>query len=312
MKILFFGTDDFALPSLKALAECRHELVALTTQPDKPKGRGRKVEASPIKKFALDRRIPCLQPETPNDPAFLAQLKSASGGQADLIVLVAYGHLLKKELLEFPRFGGINLHPSLLPKYRGAAPIQWAIWKGEKTTGVTTIQMSEKIDAGEILLQRDVSIGNEETYGELSNRLSEIGAQLLLETLDGIEAGKIKGRPQDEREASRAPKIEKEDYQIDWGKPGLEISNQIRALSPIPGAFTFFRGERMEILAGRFEWGEGEKDAVGRIFLSKKELKVATEDGFILLLRIKPAGRREMDAQDFINGFRPIEGEIFG
>ena len=315
MKILFIGTDNFALPSFKALAESRHKIIATITQPDRPKGRGRKVEPSPVKRFAQERQIPCLQPENPNDPSFLSQLQAALTGHPDLIVLIAYGHLLKKKLLAVPRLGGVNLHPSLLPKYRGAAPIQWAILKGEKITGVTTIQMNEKIDSGEILHQREVSIGEEETYGELSTRLSQAGAQLLLETLEGIESGKITGQLQEEREASSAPKIQKEDCKIDWTRSGLEIANQIRGLSPTPCAYTYFRGERFQILKGsysKFEIRNSKFEITGSIFIDGKQLKVSTRDGYIFLKRVKPSGKQEMDAQDFINGFHPEEGEKFG
>jgi methionyl-tRNA formyltransferase len=321
MRILFFGTDEFSLPSLKALAESSHEIIAVVTQPDRPRSRGRKVEPTPVKKFAQENGIPCLHPEIPHDPAFLSQLKSISDVQPDLLVLVAYGHILKKELLEIPRMGGINLHPSLLPKYRGAAPIQWAILKGEKTTGVTTIRISDKIDSGEILLQKEVPIEIGETYGELSPHLAEIGAQLILKTLEGVETGKIEGQLQDDREASLAPKIKKEDCLINWSKPGLEIANQIRALSPTPGTFTFFRGERIQILKGSYSESRNEELPIlanhesrtaGTILISGKEMKILTNDGILLVKRIKPSGKREMSIQDFINGYHPMNGEKLG
>jgi methionyl-tRNA formyltransferase len=326
LRILFFGTDRFALPTLKALVESTHEIITIVTQPDRPRGRGRKVEPTPVKKFAKENKIHCLEPENPKDSAFLSRLKSISDKQPDLLVLVAYGHILRNELLEIPRMGGINLHPSLLPKYRGAAPIQWAILKGEKTTGVTTIRISKKIDSGEILLQKEVPIEVGETYGELSPRLAEFGAQLILKTLDGVETENIEGRRQDDSKASHAPKIKKEDYLIDWSKPGLEIANQIRAFSPSPGAYTYFRGIRLLILKGILTEdqiplpplikgemkGDSEYRSEGMINLKGEELLVSTKDKLISIIRLKPSGKREMSIQDFINGYHPKSGEILG
>ncbi len=244
MKIVFMGTPDFAEESLKALYEAKHDILAVVTNIDKPQGRGMKLVASPVKQFAVNHGLTVMQPEkVRNNKDFIDQIKDL---QPDLICVVAYGKILPQELLDIPKLGCINVHGSLLPKYRGAAPIQWAVINGEKTTGITTMYMDAGMDTGDILLKQEVTIGEDETTGELWGRLSKIGAKLLIETLSKIENGTINRIKQGD-DFSLAPMLSKEMANIDWeNKTATEIKNLIRGLNPIMGAYSFLNGKKIK------------------------------------------------------------------
>ncbi len=234
MKIVFMGTPDFAIPSLKAIYQSKYDLIAVVTTPDKERGRGQKVTFTPVKQFAVENNIPVYQPEKlKGNDEFVNQMKEL---QPDLFVVVAF-RILPKEIFEIPKYGSFNLHASLLPKYRGAAPIQWAIIKGETETGLTTFKLAEKVDTGNIYLQVKVPIHPEDNFGTLHDRLSELGADVIMQTISLIESGNYQLLPQDDSLASPAPKITKEICKIDWNKPAEEIHNLVRGLSPYPAAF---------------------------------------------------------------------------
>ncbi len=237
------GTPDFAIPSLKRLIQSRHAVVGVVTIPDKPKGRGRRLSASPVKIFALEHDLKVLTPERLEDESFVDALKELS---PDLIVVVAF-RILPEVIFSLPPLGTINLHASLLPKYRGAAPINWAIMNGETKTGLTTFYIKKKVDTGDIILQREIEIYPEENFGQLHDRMAELGAEVLLQTVDLIEKGEAKAFRQDEALATPAPKITPEHCQIDWSREAVQIKNQIRGLAPSPGAFTQFRGKILKI-----------------------------------------------------------------
>jgi methionyl-tRNA formyltransferase len=249
-----------------------------------------------------------MQPEDPNSPAFLNELTEL---EPEAFVVAAYAHKLGADLLGLPVFGCINIHPSLLPLYRGAAPVNWAIIRGEKRTGITIMKMNERFDAGEILMQQGVDIGEDETAGELSRRLSTLGSDLLLKTLKGIELGTIEPRVQDESRATRAPRIGKSDCRVDWSESALEIKNLVRGLNPRPGAFSHFRGKVIKLLRTEVLSREG-RDEPGKIVGLESGIMVMTGDGVLGLISLQPEGKREMSWSDFKNGFRPELGEEFG
>ncbi|MGY4707569.1 methionyl-tRNA formyltransferase [Candidatus Bipolaricaulota sp. J31] len=290
---------------MKALAE-RGWVVAAITQPDRPAGRGLQLTSPPVKLAAQELGLPLFQPRSINKPDSLAYLR---GLAPDLIVVAAFGQLLKKAVLELPRYGCINVHASLLPKYRGAAPIQWAIIRGERWTGVTTVIMDEGMDTGPILLQRAVRIGEDETAGELAARLAELGAELIVETVEGYLGGRIRPKPQPP-EGTLAPKITEEHARIDWTADARTIHNLVRGLAPAPGAYTTFRGKRVKIHRTKPLPGAAEA-APGEILPHRKRLLVATGDGVLEVLSLTPAGKREIRGADFLNGYRPRPGERF-
>jgi methionyl-tRNA formyltransferase len=311
MQIAFFGTPDFALPSLVKLHQAGFDIRCVVTAKEKPKGRGLKIIPSPVKVKAQEFGIEVYEPEKPNTGEFYELLAPKN---LDVCVLVAYGYILKPPLLGLPKKGFINLHPSLLPKYRGAAPINWAIIRGEKQTGVTTFLMNEKVDAGSIIQQKSLAISAEETAGELTPRLAELGAELLVETLKIIEQNDFPIIIQKDQEIILAPKIKDSDRMIDWTKSDLEIHNLIRGLSPIPGAYTFFRNKRVECLkclrhsAAVFQ----AQPAPGTIILPNKDLVVATGNGTLNITQLKIEGGKIITGRDFINGQRIKPMEKFG
>ena len=235
LRIVFFGTPEFAVPSLRALLAGRDPVIGVVCQPDKPAGRGQQLTVPPVKRAALRAGLAVFQPEKLRAPETLETLASWA---PDLIVVAAYGKILPKHVLELPRLGCINVHASLLPKYRGAAPIQWAILRGEERTGITIMCMNERMDAGDILLQQEIDIGPQETYGELQARLAEVGARALMETIARLHAGTLMPQPQREDEMTLAPMIKKEDGRIDWTQPAVHIARMVRAFNPWPSAFT--------------------------------------------------------------------------
>lgn len=306
-RVIFFGTPEFAVPSLNALIEAGEDVVSVVTQPDRPKGRGRVISPSPIKELALKHGIPVLHPERIRDKVFIQGLKDLT---PDIIIVVAYGRILPKEILEIPPLGCINLHASLLPRYRGAAPVNWAIIKGENETGVTTILMDVGMDTGPILLSERVIIGDEETAGELAGRLAGVGAGLLLKTIGGLRTGSIRPTPQDHTQATYAPMLKKEDGHIDWGKGAEDIRNLVRGMSPWPGAYTYWQGIRINIYKGRIK-EDGIKDRPGTVLRASSDgIEVATGRGIFVITELQPEGRKRMEASEFLKGYRVEKDQV--
>ncbi len=318
MRLIFCGTPQFAVPSLKhLLAQPEFQVVAAITQPDRPRGRGHEVSFSPVKEAALAAKIPVHQPEKIRTPEAQELLQSLA---PDAIVIIAYGQIIPARLLPIPKFGWINLHASLLPKYRGAAPINWAIVSGETKTGVTSMRIDAGMDTGEILLQKEMDIGRTETAPELTTRMSELGAPIMVETLRGLGANTISPRPQDHADASNAPMLKKELGKIDWSLPAQKIFNRIRGFAPWPGAYTTFRGQSCSI------WGEPVSNdpgsqlestastaAPGTLQIHRNEVSVRCGGTTHLrLIAVKLEGRRQVSASEFANGARLQSGEHFG
>lgn len=308
-RLVFFGTPDFAVASADALHAAGMPPAAVVTAPDKPAGRGMKLQISPMKAWALKHDLPVLQPEDFLEASFLQNLKRF---QAELFVIVAF-RILPAEVFSMPPLGTINLHGSLLPKYRGAAPINWAIIEGETETGVTTFVIDDKVDTGNILLQRKTAIGAEETFGELYGRLKELGAALLVETVRKYTAGQISPQPQI-GEATRAPKIKPEMCRIDWRAPAERIRNLVRGLCPAPAAYTTFRGRRLKVFRCR-AWRESDRGAPGEILIANAragELRVACGDGSVILEEVQLEGKKRMAAAAFLRGADLTPGDVFG
>jgi methionyl-tRNA formyltransferase len=307
MRVVFLGTPEFAVPSLQALA-ARHEVAAVFTQPDRPKGRGNRLAESPVKLAAAKLGIPIYQPERIRRPPNLELLRAF---ETDLMVVVGYGQLIPQSIIDLPRQGILNVHASLLPAYRGAAPIQWAIANGETRTGITIMQIDAGLDTGDMLLAHLVAIDSEETAPELSGRLAPIGAELLIEAIRHIEAGTAIWEKQDERRATYAPILKKEDGLIDWSRPAQVIYNRLRGFTPWPGAYTAFRNRQLLIL--RAHPAETYRIAPGRMHMDKRRLLVGCgEDSTLELLELQLAGKSPMTAEAFLNGYRPSEDELVG
>lgn len=296
MKILFMGTPDFAAASLQALLKNGHEVCAVFSQPDKPKGRGHKLQPTPTKTLAEEYRVPVYQPVTLRDAAVQEQIAELS---PDLIVVVAYGKLLPKEVLALPRLGCINVHGSLLPKYRGAAPIQWAVLNGEKKTGVTTMYMAEGMDTGDIILTAETEIGETETSGELFDRLKDLGADLLLETLCRLEAGTAPRIPQNDTDATLAPMLKKEMAEIDWAKSAGEIVNLVRGMNPWPCAFTKFESKKLKIFKVHMVNLEGTPSG---LTVQNGDLAVYTGDKAVVIDELQPENGKRMSGKSFLLG----------
>lgn len=305
MRVVFAGTPEVALPSLEAIAGSPHELVAVVTRPDAPSGRGRKLIASPVAAWAEERAVPVLKPEHPRDPEFQQQLKELA---ADVCAVVAYGALLPQSALDIPRLGWINLHFSLLPAYRGAAPVQHAIWAGEELTGATTFRIVKELDAGPTYGVMVQTIHDDDTAGSLLGRLAEGGASLLVATLDGLETGEIDERTQT-GDPTYAPKITVEDARVDWTKPTMAVDRQIRACTPAPGAWTTFAGERIKI--GPTNGSDHVELAPGELSVRKNDVLVGTGGRPVRLGLVKPFGKKEMPAADWARGARVESGVRF-
>jgi len=298
MKIIFMGTPDFAIPSLKTLVESRHDVLAVVTAPDKQRGRGRKISFTPVKKFAVENNIPTLQPEKlKNNPQFVEDLKKYD---IDLYVVVAF-RILPPEVFTIPQFGSFNLHGSYLPKYRGAAPIQWALINGETETGLTTFKLAEKVDTGNIYLQKKVEIFNEDSLGTLHDRLSEIGAEIVLDTVDMIDEGSYKHIRQDDSLATPAPKITKETSFIDWNLPAFKIHNLVRGLSPIPCAHFIHKNKNIKVY--RSEIVDRNDLKPGEFAQSKTELQVGCGENALRILELQQEGKKRMGTEEFLRGF---------
>jgi methionyl-tRNA formyltransferase len=307
VRAVFLGTPEFAVPTLAAMLEAGVEVAGVVTQPDRPSGRGQAPAAPPVKRLALGRGLAVFQPLKIKAPEAVAWVQER---QPEAIVVVGYGQIIPAAIFDFPRLGTVNVHASLLPKYRGAAPIQWAIANGETRTGVTTMRIEEGLDTGDILLQRETPIGSDETAPELSRRLAEAGAELLVETLRGLEAGTITPRKQNQAEATLAPLLKKEDGRINWARSAAAIRNQVRGFDPWPGAYTAFRGEFLHLRRVRVAGGPAGDP--GRLEVDGRTLRVACGEGWLELLELQPEGKKRMTAQEFLNGRRPASGEKLG
>ena len=307
--ILFVGTPEFALPSLEKLVERGYEIAAVVTQPDRPKGRGKHLVAPPVKVAAARWNIPVLQPQKVRDPSFLEILKQFP---ADLIVVAAFGQILPREVLYFPPLGCINVHPSLLPRYRGAAPLNWTLINGETRTGVTIMYMDEGLDAGDILLQKETPIDQEESFGHLHDRLAALGADLLVRAIQLLETHQAPRIPQDNSLSSYAPRLKKEHGLIRWDQEVSVIVNQIRGLSPSPCAYTFLDGKTLKIFAARgIEQPVSEKP--GQVRSGTKEgLPVTAKNGYVVLKDIQMENRKRMNASDFLRGYELRPDAVLG
>lgn len=316
MKIVFMGTPEFAIPSLQKIVESNHDLLAVVTAPDKQRGRGREVKPTPVKEFALKNKIKVFTPEKLSDKNFITEMKIL---QPDLFVIVAF-RILPRAVFTIPRLGSFNLHGSLLPKYRGAAPIQWALIKGEKETGVTTFFLDEKIDTGNIILQEKIQIDDEDNFGTLHDKMMFLGADLVLKTVSLINTGTFQLSKQDDSLATPAPKITKEICKIDWNKSAIDIHNLVRGLSPYPCAYFVLNGKHYKVFKtkivtdsiedGRWKMENMELNpeidsqlTVNNLRLTKKELFIQTGNGFLQILEIQPEGRKKMSVEEFIRGY---------
>ena len=296
MRVIFMGTPDFAVPSLQKLIDNGYEVCAAYTQPDKPKGRGHKLQAPPVKELALQNEIPVFQPTSLRGEDVQREIRDWN---ADVIVVVAYGKILPKAVLDAPRLGCVNVHGSLLPKYRGAAPIQWTVLHGDPVAGVTTMFMAEGMDTGDILLKAETPVDPEETAGELFDRLKDLGAELLLETLQGLAQGTLTPIPQEESQATRAPMLTKELSLVDWTKSAQELHNLIRGLNPWPSAHSYLDGKKMKLHASRVGEGSGKP---GQVFVRDGNLWVYCGQGALELTQVQPENGKRMDGKSYLLG----------
>ena len=309
MRILFFGTPSFAIPSLEALIKGEDKIIGVVTQPDRPKGRGRRPSPPPIKLLAEGHNLPIYQPRVAKEKEFIDLIRNL---EPDLIVVVAYGQILPKEILDIPPLGAIGVHPSLLPKYRGAAPINWAIINGERITGVTIFRLCEKLDSGDIILQRAIEILPGETAGGLSDRLAKFGADLLLEAIKDMKEGRIHLVKQDEGLASYAPCLKKEDGLIDWERSAKEIANLICGLDPWPTAYTYLNGELLKLFKAKVASLDKVAEPGTILEIESKGMKVATRDGAVLIEEIQRAGKKRLKVSEFVKGHPISPGKKLG
>ncbi len=307
LKVVFMGTAEFAVSPLKALSG-NVEVAAVVTQPDRPRGRGRRITPPPVKEFAVQNALPCLQPVKLKDAAFVNKIKEI---KPDLIITAAYGKILPQEILIQPRYGCINIHASLLPLFRGAAPIQRSIMAGARETGVTIYLMDEGMDTGAVIIRKKTTIEEGETCGELTQKLSLLGREALLEALPELKnEGGWRTTPQDEAKATKAPPIQAEEELLDWDQKGREIANRINGLSPEPGAYTLFKQKRLKILRAKTSSLEGRP---GRIIkLSRNDFIVGAREESVLIIEVQPAGKKKISAGDFIRGYALALGERLG
>ncbi len=309
MKIIFMGTPDFSVGTLEALIQAGHEITLAVTQPDKPKGRGKSLQFPPVKEAALAHGIEVYQPQRVREPECVEYLKKF---QADIIVVVAFGQILPKEILDLPRYGCINVHASLLPKYRGAAPIQWAVINGEKATGVTTMRMDEGLDTGDMIMKEEVALETEETGGSLFERLAKCGAKLCVRTLKAIEEGAAQYTPQNHEEATHTVMIKKHMGEIDWNKPAQELECLVRGLNPWPSAYTYLKGKTLKIWKASVEEQQEQSGCPkpGTVTeVSKNGIMVQTGQGILNLLEVQLEGKKRMKTDAFLRGY-PIESGI--
>ena len=300
MRIVFMGTPDFASASLKKLIDEKFDVVGVFTQPDKPKGRGMELCASPVKELALENGLPVFQPVKMRDGTALAQIKAL---EPDILVVVAYGRILPDDILAVPKYGAINVHGSLLPKYRGAAPIQWAVLNGDKVTGVTTMYLASEMDTGDIIYTAETEIGEYETSGELFDRLKDMGAELLVKTLRDIDAGTAPRAPQDHSKASYVTMLDKSICPIDWNKTPREVLKHIYGLQPWPVATMELEGKTVRVFAAKYTDGKTEKTPGAVVSTDKGGLEIACANGETLLItELQAPGKKRMGAEDYLRG----------
>jgi methionyl-tRNA formyltransferase len=312
MRLVFCGTPRFAVPTLEKLVEAGHSLPLVVTQPDRPRGRGMEVAASPVKDAAIRLRMAVVQPATiKNNAVFRDQLAAIV---PDAMIVVGYGRIIPQWMIELPRFGNLNLHASLLPKYRGAAPIQWAIANGESATGVSTMRIDAGLDTGDILMQREISIAAEDTAETLGPKLASIGADLMVETLRGLQTGQVRPTPQDHSRATLTSILKKEDGRMDFARSARDLFNRLRGFQPWPGAFTTFKGKTLQVHRAQpmhhtVKMTQGELAVDGtRLFVGCGK----NEDTTLEIIEVQPEGKRRMTAQEFINGYQPKSGDHLG
>ena len=316
MKIVFMGTPEFAIPSLQKILESKHQVIAVVTAPDKERGRGRQITYSPVKEFALKNKLDVYNPVALKDPEFISRLREL---KPDLFVVVAF-RILPKEVYSIPLKGSFNLHGSLLPKYRGAAPIQWALINGEKETGVTTFFLEDKVDTGNIIIQENLLINDEDNFGLLHNKMMMLGSEVVLKTIGLIDTEKIILTKQNDQLASPAPKITKEICEINWNKSALEIHNLVRGLSPYPGACFNHNGKSYKVFRTRMvesnQWSvvssqlniksnttNNSQFSTNKIYQTKKEIYIQTKNGVLQILELQPEDRNRMTAEEFLRGY---------
>jgi methionyl-tRNA formyltransferase len=308
MRIVFLGTPDFAVPSLGALVSAGHEVIAVYSQPDRPKGRGNQLAESPVKLAAKKFGIEVYQPERIRRPENVDELR---GFAPDLMVVVGYGQIIPQSIIDIPQFGILNVHASLLPKYRGAAPIQWAIANGDHETGITIMRIDAGLDTGDMLLKSAVAIGPDETAPELSARLALLGAKLLVETICQLQAGTATPQKQNAAEATTAPILKKEDGRVDWSRSAQQVYDRLRGFTPWPGAYTTFRGQPLLV-----SWGnpaEAQTSPSATLLIRNRRMFVGCGEATTFeLLELQPAGKRKMSAEAFLNGYKVETGEVLG
>ena len=309
MRIVFMGTPDFSVPTLEALVASEHEVAAVVTQPDKPKGRGKEIHMSPVKECALKHNIPVYQPVRARDEAFVEEMRTL---KPDAMVVIAFGQILPKSLLDLPKYGCVNIHASLLPKYRGAAPIQWAVINGDEETGITTMMMDVGLDTGDMLERGVVPLAEDETGGSLFDKLSMAGGPLILETLEKLENGTAVRTPQPEAGVTYAGMLDKSLGNIDWTKGAAELERLIRGLNPWPSAYTHYGEKTMKLWAADVlpENFEGEPGQIVKVL--KDRFLVKTGDGTLAVKELQLEGKKRMDAGAFLRGFSLKEGEKLG
>ncbi|MCI6498427.1 MAG: methionyl-tRNA formyltransferase [Lachnospiraceae bacterium] len=307
MRVVFMGTPDFAVPVLEALTESKHEVVAVVTQPDKRKGRGKEMQYTPVKTAALNHGIEVYQPAKVKDEEFQNVLRDIN---ADVIVVVAFGQILPPSIIHMPKYGCINVHASLLPKYRGAAPIQWAVIDGEKETGITTMQMDEGLDTGDMMLKEVVPVDEKETGGSLHDKLAACGGKIILETLQKVEDGTVTYTKQDDSKSNYAKMLDKNLGKIDFTKKAVEIERLIRGLNPWPSAYTMLNGKTLKI------WDadvlEGENETPGKIVnITKDQIWISTGEGILAVNELQLEGKKRMNTEDFLRGYK-MENAVLG
>jgi methionyl-tRNA formyltransferase len=308
MRLVFLGTPAFAVPTLERAVAAGHDVVAVVTQPDRPRGRGQNPAPPPVKESALRLGLPVYQPERVRRPEAVEHLRSLG---VDAMIVVGYGQIIPQNVIDLAPLGIINVHASMLPKYRGAGPIQWSIINGETRTGVTIMRIDAGLDTGDMLLKAETEIGPDENAIELGKRLAVMGADLLVETLDGLAAGRIVPEKQDPAQATYAPLLKKEDGHIDWSQPAAAIHNRVRGLQPWPGAYTAFRGQKLHVWkTGIRDLGSGIRKA-GQV-AGLRPLVIACGEGSLELVEVQLEGRKRIPAADFVNGQRLVENEVLG
>lgn len=308
-RIIFMGTPDFALPALELLNNSQYPIVAVITQPDRPAGRGQKEIAPPVKHLARKLGLPVFQPVKVKDPSFLETLSQL---HPDMVVVAAFGQLLPEAIIDAPKLGCLNIHPSLLPKYRGAAPLNWSIIRGETRTGVTIMLMDEGMDSGDILLQEETPLGDNETVGELHDRLADLGAKLLVKTIDQVVRGLAQRRAQDPAGVTFAPRLTKETGRINWNDKARDIVNLIRGLSPAPTAYTSLDGQVLKIFSAEIIPGATSQPPGTITAPATAGLPVAAADGHVIVKDVQLAGKKRMPIGDFLRGYRLTPGKILG